>query len=436
MLPAYLIAYLWFFGDPGLTFESHLFHEIAIAFATLEGAFVAYVTWCCYRSSGEPLLRWLTLGFAGFVAIYALHGAFTGLAHHAMWLFLLYGPASRFAMSALLLVGAASYSRPPERIEKRIDPRTWLPWLAVFVAIDVAVACIALSPIAGALGTRLSMEGGALALSTLNVAVLLARRIRSPLMTIYGMSITAFALSSLAFLLGKPWNHMWWLAHVIFAGGFFLLGYGVVQALETTRSFGAIYSQQDLMGRLAESMARTESALQELRRTNQKLDYLAATDPLTGASNRRRFIALVEREIQRSADDGTPFSLLAFDLDNFKTINDAYGHQIGDEVLRGVVRHCIGAIRPQGGLARVGGEEFMALLPDMSLEGARMTAERVRSTIASAPFGLDFRRVQVTISVGVAQYGLDGGTVDALLRTVDERLYRAKREGRNRVVAA
>lgn len=215
LLPAYLIAYLWFFSDPRVVFENHAFHEIAIAAATLEGAFVTYVTWVCYRSSGEPLLRWLTLGFLGFAMIYALHGAFTGMAHHNIWLFLLYGPASRLVMSILLLTGLLSYSRPPDRLEKRTSVRTWLPWIVFFVIVNVVVAYIAYSPVAGAPGTRLSMEGGALVFSLLNVAVLLARRIRSPLMVIYGVSIMAFALSSLAFILGKPWNHMWWLAHAI-----------------------------------------------------------------------------------------------------------------------------------------------------------------------------------------------------------------------------
>src|ERR1700733_9632946 len=111
LMPACLIAYLYFAQDPTLKFENHIFHEIAIAAATLEGFFVTYVTWTCYRSSGEPLLRWLTLGFLGFVLIYALHGAFTGLAHHNMWLFLLYGPASRLAMSVLLFVALLSYDR-------------------------------------------------------------------------------------------------------------------------------------------------------------------------------------------------------------------------------------------------------------------------------------------------------------------------------------
>src|SRR3984893_2676703 len=101
LIPAYVIAYVYFFQDPTIKYESHAFHEIAIAVATLEGLFVTYVTWLCYRSSGEPLLRWMTLGFLGFVLIYALHGAFTGLSHHNIWLFLLYGPASRLAMAIL-----------------------------------------------------------------------------------------------------------------------------------------------------------------------------------------------------------------------------------------------------------------------------------------------------------------------------------------------
>jgi predicted signal transduction protein with EAL and GGDEF domain len=183
-------------------------------------------------------------------------------------------------------------------------------WICLFLAIDLAVAGVANSAIAGELAVRLTMEGGALVFSTLNVTALLLRRIRSPLMVIFGISVTFFALSSLAFILGRPWNHMWWLAHGIFAAGFFLLSYGIVQAFHTTRSFSTIYSREELMARLAAAMARTESTLLELQRTNQTLKHLAATDPLTGAANRRAFIEDVEAEITRSRRDGASFSLL------------------------------------------------------------------------------------------------------------------------------
>jgi diguanylate cyclase (GGDEF)-like protein len=437
LVPAYLIAYLYFFQDPTLTFENHAFHKMAIAAATLEGLFVTYVTWCCYRSSGEPLLRWMTLGFLGFVLVYALHGAFTGLAHHNMWLFLLYGPASRLVMAVLLFVALLSYDRPPDAVDRRMKPRAWMTWIGLFLLVDLAVAYVANSPIAGNLAVRLSMEGGALVFSALNVAALLLRRIRSPLMAIFAISVTSFALSSLAFILGRPWNHMWWLAHAIFAAGFFLLSYGVVRAFQTTRSFSTIYSQEDLMARLAEAMTRTERALQELQRTNQTLEHLAATDPLTGVANRRRFIESVEAEIGRANRGGAPFSLLSLDLDNFKSINDRYGHQVGDDILKEFVQICLDAIRPYDGVARVGGEEFMILLPQAALEAAHVIAERLRAAIASASFENGMRQLTaVTVSIGVSQFGRDGDTIDAILRVADKRMYDAKHQGRNRVVAA
>jgi two-component system cell cycle response regulator len=436
LIPAYLIAYLAFFQDSGLMFENHAFHELAIAAATLEGLFIAYVTWRCYVSSGEPLLRWLTLGFLGFVLVYAPHGAFTGMAHHNIWLFLLYGPASRLVMSVLLFVGLLSYHHPPDAVERRSQPRPWLMGIAAFVAIDLVVGYVAYSPIASSLAVRLSMEGGALIFSTLNVTVLMLRRIRSPLMVIYGIAVTSFALSSLAFILGRPWNHMWWLAHAIFAGGFFLLSYGIVQAFRTTRSFSTIYSQEELTARLAEAMTRTESALQELQRAHHKLEHLAATDPLTGASNRRQFIEQVEIEITRAKQGGAPFSLLALDLDHFKLINDNYGHQAGDEVLRRFVQQCLHAMPPFHSVARVGGEEFMVLLPRVALEAARLIGERVRAAVASTSFPSGTGRpVGITVSVGVSQFGPDGDTLDTILRVADERLYRAKHDGRNCVVA-
>ncbi|KVE36127.1 sensor domain-containing diguanylate cyclase [Burkholderia sp. BDU5] len=436
LAPAFLIAYLRFFIDPRLTFEDHQFHELAIAAATLEGLFVTYVTWRCYLSSGEPLLRWLTLGFLGFALIYSLHGAFTGMAHRNIWLFLLYGPASRLVMSFLLLVGQLSYFKDPDPRERRTQRSTWLPWIAGYAVICVIVAAIAYSPIAGDRWTRVSMEGGAMIVSLANVALLLVRRIRTPLMLVYGISVMWFALSSIAFILGKPWNHMWWLAHAIFASGFFLLSFGVVQALMTSRSFATVYSQQDLMARLAESMARTEGALQELTRTNQKLEHLATTDPLTGASNRRKFIEQIQAEIARAKRDGTTFSLLALDLDNFKKINDDYGHQVGDVVLCNFVQQCLAAIRPYDHIARVGGEEFMVLLPKMLADAASGIAERVRTSIANASFGIDGKHTPVTVSIGVSQYGRDGDTVDEILSAADKLLYRAKHEGRNRVVAS
>ncbi|MEX3959672.1 GGDEF domain-containing protein [Trinickia sp. EG282A] len=435
LLPAYLIAYLYFFQDPRLTFEDHAFHEIAIAAATLEGLFVSYVTWQCYRLSGEPILRWLTLGFAGFVIVYALHGAFTPLAHHAMWLFLLYGPASRLVMAILLLVGLFSYQAPPDPLARRGDRKSWATWFLIFIIVDVLVGVLASSPIAGALGTRLSLEGGAMVISFVNVACMLARKIRSPLMQIFGISVTAFALASLAFILGKPWNHMWWLAHAIFAGGFFLLSFGIVQAFHTTRSFSTIYSQEELLARLRESVARTESALQELQRSNQRLNQMATLDSLRGAVSRRAFVERVELEIERVKNGGAPFAVLALDLDNLKQINDTFGQQAGNDVLMRVIDIGLNTLRPYNGTARMGDDEWLLLLPCATLDIALMIGERIRSAVQATQFEENGERFSVTVSIGIAQSAHDGKTSEAIIRAANERLSRAKQHGRNCVIA-
>jgi two-component system cell cycle response regulator len=191
------------------------------------------------------------------------------------------------------------------------------------------------------------------------------------------------------------------------------------------------------MARLAAAMARTESTLLELQRTNQTLKHLAATDPLTGAANRRAFIEDVEAEITRSRRDGASFSLLSVDLDHFKLVNDSYGHLIGDNILRAFVQKCILAIRPYDSVARVGGEEFMVLLPRAALATACLVGERIRSAVADSVFEAGIgQSIRVTVSIGVSEFGRDGNTIDGILRVADERLYRAKGEGRNCVIAA
>jgi two-component system, cell cycle response regulator len=239
VLPLGLILYLDRFQAPSLLFMDHTFHLIAIGVATIEGLFVSYLSWRCYQSSGEPFVRWLTLGVLGFTVIYAPHGFFTPLAHDHLWLFILYGPVSRLAMATCLFIAILVHGRPVHPPPMRTAGGAWWAWLGGFVAIDVAVALLASSSVAGAPPVRLSFEGGAMCLSALCAVVLLVRRIGAPLMRFYLIATVFFSQASLAFLLGKVWNHQWWLAHAIFAGGFFVLSYGVVRALLTTGGFSA-----------------------------------------------------------------------------------------------------------------------------------------------------------------------------------------------------
>lgn len=168
-----------------------------------------------------------------------------------------------------------------------------------------------------------------------------------------------------------------------------------------------------------------------LKEAEEKLQRLSTTDPLTGAYNRRMFMDMLSREMTRSGRYGEPFSLLMFDLDHFKKVNDTYGHDVGDRVLVDVVQLSMELVRQSDILARWGGEEFMVLLPQANPEMALALGERLRERISEHEFtGVG----RLTVSIGVAhQQQLD--TIDTLLKRVDAALYRAKETGRNRVVA-
>lgn len=434
LCPLLGIVYLHRFQDSTLRFESHGVHEIAIGLAILLGGLVATVTWRCYQASGETFLYWLALGFLGFTLVYLPHGLFTRFAHHNMWFFLLYGPASRIVMGGLLFRGLLSYGWSAEPPERRKGRKALLVWTTTFLAIDVIVGILAWSPVASNPLVRMTMEGGALVLAVAGIAVLLARRIRSPLMTIYAISLAIFAQSSVSFFYGRPWNHQWWLAHLIFAVGFLLLSFGVVRAFHTTRAFSAVYSQEEMMEQLTQAKEQTEIALLQVQHANHELQRLAATDPLTGAANRRHFTERVQAEISRTQRQGSELSVLAMDLDYFKLINDHYGHPAGDEVLKAFVAGIRSELRPVDLVGRFGGEEFMVLLPGPADEAAFRVAERLRQLVEQMQIVVDGCTLRVTVSVGVAQYGGDGTTAEELFKAADRRLYQSKLKGRNQVV--
>ncbi len=187
--------------------------------------------------------------------------------------------------------------------------------------------------------------------------------------------------------------------------------------------------------RLRDSNRQMQTQLAEIQRLQAALREQAVRDPLTGLYNRRYLDETLEREISRARRDGLPLSVVMLDIDHFKRINDTHGHQLGDEVLRLLGRTLLGDIRLEDVACRYGGEEFLILLPAMPLEAAVARAESWRRTVASLALARDGRLIRFTVSLGVATFPVHGATPDELTRCADLALYRAKREGRDRVVA-
>jgi diguanylate cyclase (GGDEF)-like protein len=165
---------------------------------------------------------------------------------------------------------------------------------------------------------------------------------------------------------------------------------------------------------------------------------LAVTDPLTGTFNRRTFLELAEKEISRARRSKEPLSLVLFDLDHFKAINDKYGHPAGDHVLKRFVQVAKMCLRQEDLLVRYGGEEFCLLLPQTNTNDAATMAERIRGATEYSSFsfvdGKSTRPINVTVSGGVAQLGDDPDEdIDALIARADEAMYAAKEAGRNQI---
>ncbi|MCD9007411.1 diguanylate cyclase [Luteimonas sp. XNQY3] len=169
-----------------------------------------------------------------------------------------------------------------------------------------------------------------------------------------------------------------------------------------------------------------------LRQQRDEMTRLAQTDPLTGLPNRRAALAQLERSIAAARASGAPLTVAFLDLDHFKRINDLYGHECGDRVLRHVAHALRGAFRSADHVARMGGEEFLAILPGADPDHARMRVDTLRATLSSTGVVLDKPGIQVTLSAGISALRADDAGVDALLQRADAAMYAAKHAGRDR----
>jgi two-component system, cell cycle response regulator len=174
-----------------------------------------------------------------------------------------------------------------------------------------------------------------------------------------------------------------------------------------------------------------------LLRVQTALQFESAHDHLTGLWNRGAIMDLLQRETQRSERTGEPLGIMIADLDHFKRINDSYGHQTGDAVLREVARRLLASVRNYDYVGRYGGEEFLILLGDSSASALAITAERMRVCISRQPIDTDAGPLTVTVSLGsVSERAAVAMKGEGFLRAADGALYRAKRNGRNRVESA
>jgi diguanylate cyclase (GGDEF)-like protein len=184
--------------------------------------------------------------------------------------------------------------------------------------------------------------------------------------------------------------------------------------------------------RQLEKMARISDRYQlMLRDLNQALKEASATDELTGIGNRRMLTERLKSEVARAERTERPFTVAIADIDHFKTINDAHGHEAGDKVLIEIANVIKSAIREYDCCGRWGGEEFLIIMPEIAVTEGAVIIERLRHAIGAVDVHLDERSVELTASFGVTQYH-PGDSISNIIHRADSALYAAKRAGRNR----
>jgi diguanylate cyclase (GGDEF)-like protein/PAS domain S-box-containing protein len=186
-------------------------------------------------------------------------------------------------------------------------------------------------------------------------------------------------------------------------------------------------------GKLQPAYAAVVRDISENKKTEDELLRLAATDPLTGAFNRREFTSLADQESQRANRYNRPLAIMMLDLDHFKKLNDTYGHAAGDKALQRFTTLCCNALRTVDVFGRWGGEEFVTLLPETDAEGAVIIAERLRKIVSQNMLVYNNQKISFTTSIGIAQYRSGELTVEGPLSRADSAVYDAKKAGRNRI---
>ncbi len=252
-----------------------------------------------------------------------------------------------------------------------------------------------------------------------------AGKIHSPLLNLYLLPVVASAL-----ILGK---RVTILEMAAIAGCFVALSWGeTVYRPDSLAYYGELLAQ---LGPLILVAYITTMLSADIRYAVEKIKQVSDTDDLTGLYNMRAFSVVYQRSFKQCVRYSHPLSLAMIDSDNLKAINDTYGHDAGNHLLRHIVQRMREQLRGSDIIARYGGDEFIVLLVETSAAGAVEMAERMRRAIESSRLDIDGHVIAATVSIGVASYPRDGGDSSTIMEKADRALYRAKQGGKNRVAS-
>lgn len=411
-------------------------HFYYVMFSSLIALIVGFASYQEYKKNGVEKIFYLSLGFIGVSVFYSYHALITpNLTILQLFnfptplsnisAFVLFGDLSRLWLAIMLFVPDDLFANNHE-VKRYFNGYTLI---AFFVLLTAACYMSLLYPQVLPMFKHADLTDTYFAILT-KVATLLflgistlkyyysfkAKQNYTILTLIVGLIL--IMETAIIFMVSKPWSSNWWLAHNLFLLGYVVIGAGVLISYFDKEK----YEYFDVLGQIH----RYTKLLEE---KNVELSHMANFDSLTGLSNRNHFIRVTKEYISSSLIMDVNFALMFIDLDYFKSINDLYGHQIGDELLKVVAKRISSLIKSNDLASRIGGDEFLILLKDVNRSQSEDISKRFLKKLAE-PIVIEGISCHIGLSIGVSVFPESGRTIDELISKSDEAMYQMKNESR------
>lgn len=440
-VPIFWLVYL--LQQPVVVSQQAVHHFYYVALSALTAGTVGVFAYAEYKRAGHFKILLLAAGFIGGAVLYAIHGLitpgksmviFTSKQEHIN-AFVFFGDMSRLWIALFFIPQTF-------RISRKNGQADWRILAAVAVVLAVTSWMLLHHPMlfpqvkhATGVDTYFSVI-----VKVITVILLVVTTVRfyegwcvlrnTPVLALV-VGSALLAQTPIIFMLSTPWSQAWWLAHNIYLACFIIIGLGLVlsRKYEQIEFFDVLSQAKEFIATIKNQKVELEMLNEKLAEANIALEKIAFTDSLTGAWNRRHFEEVAIIEMERALRYDQTVSLLLFDIDHFKEINDSFGHGVGDRVLVELVSLIKQHIRGSDLFARWGGEEFILLTPNTTGPDALLLGEKIRALAQTHRFD---SVGNLTISIGVAEWR-KSETLRKWVDRADIALYLAKNDGRNLV---
>lgn len=418
-VPTVLLVVLTGSSPLNVHWESPAFQTFLLSCSALLSGLIGYWLHGETRLNPHPAILTLAIGFA-CQALLLLGGAWLRDPSHLAW-FIIFSTTWTilFSLASVLFI----FWRAARHAGRELLPRRllvcWGSGLVIFLLYVAAGLFYARAwPADQSALPIIRPWFGIPCVIAIGITLLFTFRLylkrRTSVVLSFALALYLFGLAMMSRMLGSTWHLLWWYSHTLNFGSLFLVGYGI---LEGNR------------------VREREMLIAELAALNKKLEEQSVRDPLTGCYNRRYVEDVLEGEFRKAYRAKMPLTLLVADVDDFKSVNDAYGHPFGDFVLSELAGRLREGMRTSDVLARCGGEEFYIVLPLTHRTGGQELASKLLYAVRSRSFERGGISVRTTVSIGIADNRTPGVTdVASLTEAADRALYSAKHAGKDRAM--